>query len=58
MAERLGRADTDKLARAQRDELREPLDAAPETAELFDAEEFVRRTAAREGRAPEQASHG
>jgi uncharacterized protein (DUF2267 family) len=55
MAERLGRAGADDLARALPGELREPLEAAPETAEPFDAEEFVRRTAAREGRPPEQA---
>ena len=34
--------------------LPEPLDAAPETAEAFDAGEFVRRIAARVGAAPDQ----
>jgi uncharacterized protein (DUF2267 family) len=55
LAECLGRAGADELARTLPSELREPLAAAPETAEPFDAEEFVRRTAAREGRTPEQA---
>jgi uncharacterized protein (DUF2267 family) len=55
MAERLGRTDAGELARTLPGELREPLAAAPETAESFDAEEFVRRTAAREGRTREQA---
>jgi hypothetical protein len=49
LAECLGRAGADELARTLPSELREPLAAAPETAEPFDAEEFVRRTAAREG---------
>ena len=55
LAERLGRPATDALAGALPGELREPLAAAPATGEAFDAGEFVRRTAAREGRTPEQA---
>jgi len=55
LAERLGRAGADELAGALPGELREPLAAAPATAEPFDADEFVRRTAAREGRTREQA---
>jgi len=49
LAERLGRAG------ALPGELREPLAGAPATAEPFDADEFVRRTAAREGGPPDQA---
>jgi len=55
LAERLGRAGADELAGALPGELREPLAAAPATAEPFDADEFVRRTAAREGGPPDQA---
>jgi uncharacterized protein (DUF2267 family) len=56
LAERLGRPAADELARALPGELREPLAAAPTAAEAFDASEFVRRTADREGSSPEQAS--
>jgi uncharacterized protein (DUF2267 family) len=55
LAERLGRPAAGELAGALPGELREPLGAAPETAEAFDADEFVRRTAAREGSTPDQA---
>ena len=55
LAERLGRAGADELAGALPGELREPLAGAPATAEPFDADEFVRRTAAREGGPPDQA---
>ena len=54
LAERLGQPAAGELARALPRELREPLDAAPETAEAFDAGEFVRRIAARVGAAPDQ----
>jgi uncharacterized protein (DUF2267 family) len=56
LGERLGRPDAEELAGALPAELREPLAAAPETAEGFDAEEFVRRTAARDGSSPDQAA--
>jgi uncharacterized protein (DUF2267 family) len=54
LAERLGQPAAGELARALPRELREPLDAAPERAEAFDAGEFVRRIAARVGAAPDQ----
>ena len=50
----LGQPAAGELARALPRQLREPLDAAPETAEAFDAGEFVRRIAARVGAAPDQ----
>jgi uncharacterized protein (DUF2267 family) len=56
LAERLGRPAAEALAGVMPDELRPPLTAAPPKAEAFDAEEFVRRTAVREGSATEQAS--
>jgi uncharacterized protein (DUF2267 family) len=55
LAERLGRPAAGELARSLPRQLREPLDAAPETAEAFDAGEFVRRIAAREDTSPDQA---
>jgi hypothetical protein len=55
LAERLGQPAAGELARSLPPELREPLDAAPETAEAFDAGEFVRRIAAREGGPADQA---
>jgi uncharacterized protein (DUF2267 family) len=56
LAERLGREGADELAPALPGELREPLAGAPPTAEAFDAEEFVRRTAARAGSSIDQAA--
>jgi uncharacterized protein (DUF2267 family) len=56
LAERVGRPVAEELAGAMPGELRPPLTAAPPEAEAFDAEEFVRRTAVREGSATEQAS--
>jgi uncharacterized protein (DUF2267 family) len=55
LAERLGQPAAGELARSLPPELREPLDAAPETAEPFDAGEFVRRIATREGGPADQA---
>jgi uncharacterized protein (DUF2267 family) len=55
LAERVGRAAADDLAGALPGELREPLAAAPGTAQAFDADEFVRRAAARQGIPPGQA---
>jgi uncharacterized protein (DUF2267 family) len=55
LAERLGRPAAEELAGALPRELREPLAAAPATGEAFDAGEFVRRAAAREGSSPDQA---
>jgi uncharacterized protein (DUF2267 family) len=55
LAERLGREGADELAPALPGELREPLAGAPATAEAFDAEEFLRRTAARAGSSPARA---
>jgi uncharacterized protein (DUF2267 family) len=52
LAERLGREGADELALALPGELREPLEGAPATAGAFDADEFVRRTAARAGSSP------
>ncbi|HEV8165532.1 MAG TPA: DUF2267 domain-containing protein [Actinomycetota bacterium] len=55
LAERLGRPVAAELASAMPSQLRPPL-AAPAEAEAFDADEFVRRTALREGSTTEQAS--
>jgi uncharacterized protein (DUF2267 family) len=55
LAERVGRAGVDELAGALPGGMRESMEAAPETAEAFDAADFVRRTAAREGSSPDQA---
>jgi uncharacterized protein (DUF2267 family) len=52
LAERPGQPAASERALPR--ELREPLDAAPERAEAFDAGEFVRRIAARVGAAPDQ----
>jgi uncharacterized protein (DUF2267 family) len=54
LAERLGRPAAGELAGGLPRELREPLATGPETAESFDADEFARRTAARNGVSPEQ----
>jgi uncharacterized protein (DUF2267 family) len=56
LAERLGRPAAAELASAMPSELQPPLAAAPAEAEAFDADEFVRRTALREGSTTEQAS--
>jgi uncharacterized protein (DUF2267 family) len=55
LAERLGGPTAEALAGSLPDELGESLTSAPATPEEFDAEEFVRRTAAREGSTPEEA---
>jgi uncharacterized protein (DUF2267 family) len=54
LAERLGRPAAGELAGRLPRELRELLADGPETAESFDADEFARRTASRNGVAPEQ----
>jgi uncharacterized protein (DUF2267 family) len=54
LAERIGRPAAGELAGGLPGELRESLADGPEAAELFDADEFARRTAARDGVSPEQ----
>jgi uncharacterized protein (DUF2267 family) len=48
LAERIGRPAADELADDLPDELRAALTGGPDAADPFDAEEFARRTAARE----------
>jgi uncharacterized protein (DUF2267 family) len=55
LAQRLGRPAAADLAGSLPVGLRDSLAAAPETAEAFDAGEFVRRIAAREETSPDQA---
>jgi uncharacterized protein (DUF2267 family) len=54
LAARLGRPAAGELAGGLPPELRELLADGPETAESFDADEFARRTASRNGVSPEQ----
>ena len=54
LAERVGRAVASELAGGLPGELEPALTAGPDAAEPFDAEEFARRTAAREDIDPAQ----
>jgi len=56
LAERIGRPAAVELAGGLPGELRELLADGPETAELFDADEFARRTASRNGVSAEQGT--
>jgi uncharacterized protein (DUF2267 family) len=56
LAERVGRPVATELAGGLPDELGAALTGGPDAAEPFDAEEFARRTAAREDVDPAQAT--